>query len=94
MVNAEILNSHPVSTLKKELRATNVKGIAKGKVRRADQSRLLQGQAFLSLERFDDARKAFREGAKDDRSKKNANSLLKYTDSEERRIKDIKEYLS
>ena len=31
MVNAEILNSHPVSTLKKELKATNVKGIAKMK---------------------------------------------------------------
>ena len=31
MVNAEILNSHPVSTLKKELKATNIKGIAKMK---------------------------------------------------------------
>ena len=31
MVSAEILNSHSVSTLKKELRASNVKGIAKMK---------------------------------------------------------------
>lgn len=70
------------------------KGIAKGGVRREDQTRLLQGQAYLSLEMFDKARKSFREAAKDDRSRKNANNLLRYTDSEEKRIKDIKEYLS
>ena len=69
-------------------------GIAKGGVRREDQTRLLQGQAYLSLEQFDKARESFREAAKDDRSRKNANNLLRYTDSEERRIKDIKEYLS
>lgn len=69
-------------------------GIAKGGVRREDQTRLLQGQAYLSLEMFDKARESFREAAKDDRSRKNANNLLRYTDSEEKRIKDIKEYLS
>jgi hypothetical protein len=68
--------------------------LAKGGVRREDQTRLLQGQAYLSLEMFDKARKSFREAAKDDRSRKNANNLLRYTDSEEKRIKDIKEYLS
>lgn len=70
------------------------KGIAKGGVRREDQSRLLQGQAYLSLEMFDKAREAFREAAKDDRSRKNANNLLRYTDNEEKRIAAIKEYLS
>ncbi|MDG1858225.1 MAG: tetratricopeptide repeat protein, partial [Emcibacteraceae bacterium] len=73
------------------------KGIEKGGVRRADQSRLLQGQAYLSLERFDEAREAFREAARvaqDERSKRGASQLLRYTDSEERRIKDIREYLS
>ncbi|MBT5185962.1 MAG: hypothetical protein HOM01_04085 [Kordiimonadaceae bacterium] len=69
-------------------------GLDKGDVRRPDQSSLLQGQAYLSLEMFDEARASFREAAKDDRSKKNANNLLKYVDNEEKRIKDIREYLS
>ncbi|MCC3862284.1 hypothetical protein [Pseudemcibacter aquimaris] len=69
-------------------------GIEKGGVRREDQSRLLQGQAYLSLEMFDKARESFREAAKDDRSRRNANQLLRYTDAEEKRINDIKEYLS
>lgn len=69
-------------------------GIDKGGVRREDQSRLLQGQAYLSLEMFDKARESFREAAKDDRSRNNANQLLRYTDNEEKRIADIKEYLS
>lgn len=69
-------------------------GIEKGGVRREDQTRLLQGQAYLSLEQFDKARESFREAAKDDRSRNQANQLLRYTDAEEKRIADIKEYLS
>lgn len=73
------------------------KGIAMGGVKRADQSRILQGHAYLSLEMFDKAREAFREArkaAKDDRTRKNANNMLRYAEVEEKRIKDIKEYLS
>lgn len=66
----------------------------KGGLRRPDQSSLLQGQAYLALERFDDARSSFREAAKDDRSETMARNMLRYVDSEEQRIKDIKEYLS
>ena len=69
-------------------------GLDKGDVRRPDQSSLLQGQAYLSLEMFDEARKSFREAGKDERSEKNANNLLRYVDNEEKRIKDIREYLS
>tara|TARA_R110002073_G_scaffold191927_2_gene350697 strand:- start:1612 stop:3054 length:1443 start_codon:yes stop_codon:yes gene_type:complete len=70
------------------------KALDKGGLRRPDQSSLLQGQAYLALENFDEARKSFREAAKDERSEKMARNLLRYVDSEERRIKDIREYLS
>jgi len=68
--------------------------LKKGGLRRPDQSSLLQGQAYLALENFDEARSSFREAAKDKRSRKMARNLLRYVDSEERRIKDIREYLS
>lgn len=70
------------------------KALQKGDVRRADQASLLQGQAYLSLEMFDKARASFREAAKDERSAKTAQNMLKYVDNEEKRIKDIREYLS
>ncbi len=68
--------------------------INKGGLRRPDQSRLLQGQAYLSLEKFDDARASFREAAKDDRSETMARNMLRYVDNEEKRIKEIREFLS
>ena len=70
------------------------KALDKGGLSRPDQSSLLQGQAYLALENFDDARKSFRAAEKDDRSKKMARNMLRYVDSEEKRIKDIREYLS
>ncbi|MFK5912744.1 MAG: tetratricopeptide repeat protein [Woeseiaceae bacterium] len=73
------------------------KALNKGGLSRPDQSSLMQGQAYLSLEQFDKARTSFREAAKtakDDRTKKMSRDLLRYVDSEEKRIKDIKEYLS
>ena len=68
--------------------------IDKGGLRRPDQSRLLQGQAYLSLEKFDDARASFREAAKDDRSETMARNMLRYVNNEEKRIKEIREFLS
>lgn len=66
----------------------------KGGLNRPDQSSLLQGQAYLALEEFDKARESFREAAKDERSEAHARNFLRYVDSEERRIKEIREYLS
>lgn len=67
--------------------------LSKGGLNRPDQSSLLQGQAYLALEDFDKARESFREAAKDDRSEGHARNFLRYVDSEEKRIKDIREYL-
>lgn len=68
--------------------------LGKGGLRRPDQSSLLQGQAYLALEEFDKARESFREAAKDERSESYARNFLRYVDSEEKRIKEIREYLS
>lgn len=69
-------------------------GLEKGDIRRPDLALFLQGQAYMYLERFDDARVAFREAANDERTEKNASTWLEYIDREEQRIKDIREYLN
>lgn len=69
-------------------------GLKKGETRRPDLALFLQGQAYMYLERFDDARLAFQEAANDERTEKNASTWLKYIDREEQRIKDIREYLN
>ncbi|MBL4602799.1 MAG: hypothetical protein JKY84_08640 [Emcibacteraceae bacterium] len=61
------------------------KALSKGGLSRPDQSSLMQGQAYLSLEMFDKARSSFREAAKtakDDRTEKMSRDLLRYVDSE------------
>lgn len=68
----------------------------KGGLRRPDQSSILQGQAYLALENFTKARESFRAAintANDDRTEQIARDMLRYVDSEEKRIKDIREYL-
>ncbi len=70
------------------------KALDKGGLSRPDQSNILQGQAYLALEQFDNARSSFREAAKDERSSSVARNFLRYVDAEEKRINDIKEYLS
>jgi len=70
------------------------KGLAKGGISRPDQTSFMQGQAYMSVMKFDEARKSFREAAKDKRSEKTANSWISYLDNEEKRYKQIQEYLS
>ena len=70
------------------------KALAKGGLRRPDQLSILQGQAYLALEDFDKARESFREAAKDERSEAAARNFIRYVDSEEKRIREIREYLS
>mgnify|MGYP003669912975 CR=1 FL=1 len=69
-------------------------GIEKGGIDRPDLARFLQGQAYMALENFEQARAAFRLAAKDERTSKNATTWLNYIDREEQRIKDIREYLN
>lgn len=68
--------------------------IEKGGILRLDLAKFLQGQAYIQVQKFDLARQAFKEAAKDERTLKNANIWLQYIDTEEKRIRGINEYLS
>ena len=65
------------------------KGLKRGGVKRADQARLALGMAYFNLGEFNSARKAFREAAKDKRTKAFAQQWLKYINSEEKRLAEI-----
>jgi tetratricopeptide (TPR) repeat protein len=61
------------------------KGLAKGGVKRPDQARLVLGMAYFNLGQYNNAKKAFRDAAKDDRSEKYARQWIRYIASEEER---------
>ena len=65
------------------------KGLSKGGVKRPDQARLALGMAYFNLGNYKDARRVFREAAKDDRSEKYAKQWLKYIQSEEERQAEL-----
>jgi len=69
--------------------AANRKGLAKGGVKRPDQCRLVLGMALFNLNEYDAARKAFKEAAKDDRSKKYAQQWIKYMENEIKRQEEL-----
>ncbi len=65
------------------------KGLSKGGVKRTDQARLALGMAYFNLGNYKDARKVFRQAAKDDRAEKYAKQWLKYIQSEEDRQAEL-----
>jgi tetratricopeptide (TPR) repeat protein len=65
------------------------KGLSKGGVKRPDQARLALGMAYFNLGNYKDARKVFRQAAKDDRAEKYAKQWLKYIQSEEDRQAEL-----
>ncbi len=67
----------------------NKKGLARGKVKRPDQCHLVKGMAHFNLSQYDSARKAFREAAKDKRSKEYADQWMKYMNNEIARQKEL-----
>ncbi|MFT5481613.1 MAG: TolA-binding protein [Halieaceae bacterium] len=58
------------------------KGLKMGQVKRPDNTNLLLGMANFNVKKYSSARKAFKEARKDKRSKKFADSWIKYMDSE------------
>ena len=65
------------------------KGLAKGGVKRPDQARLVLGMAYFNVGNYSDARKAFREAAKDERSEKYARQWIQYIQSEQERQESL-----
>ncbi len=67
----------------------NKKGLARGGVKRPDQCHLVKGMAHFNLDQYDSARSAFREAAKDERSKEYADQWMKYMNNEIARQKEL-----
>ncbi|MEP5765732.1 MAG: hypothetical protein ABJ308_14145 [Halieaceae bacterium] len=66
----------------KQAAAANKKGLARGGVKRPDNCQLILGMAYFNLKQYKSASKAFKQAAKDDRSKKYADSWMKYMANE------------
>jgi len=67
------------------------RALAKGGVNRPDQTRLVLGMAYFNMGDYTNARKTFREAARDDRSKTYAQQWLRYITSEEERLRQLAE---
>ena len=67
------------------------KGLKKGNLKNPGFAQLTLGQALFEKERFDEAREVFNRAtnSKSDAVKKTARSWLKYTDSEQERVKNL-----
>jgi len=69
----------------------NTKGLNRGGVKRPDNCQLVLGMAYFNLDKYDSARKAFKEAAKDERSEKYAKQWMQYMDNEIERQKRLEE---
>lgn len=69
----------------------NTKGLERGGVKRPDSCQLVLGMAYFNNKQYKNARKAFKEAGKDERSKKYSDSWLKYMANEIQRQKKLEE---
>ncbi len=67
------------------------KGLKKGGVKRPDTAYLVKGMAHFNLKQYQSARTAFREAAKDKRSKQYADQWIKFMDRELERQKSLEQ---
>jgi len=75
----------------KEAIVANKKGLSRGGVKRPDNCQLILGMAAFNVGDYKTARKAFKEAAKDKRSKKYADQWRQYMDNEIARQKTLDE---
>ena len=69
----------------------NVKGLKRGGVKRPDNCNLILGMAYFNTKQYSSARKAFKNAAKDKRSKKYSDQWIKYMNTEIERQKRLNE---
>ena len=67
--------------------------LRKGSLRRVDSANIVLGMCLFEMDRYEDAKKAFRAAAKDDRSRTTANQWLKFINSEQERERQLEESL-
>jgi tetratricopeptide (TPR) repeat protein len=69
----------------------NKKGLKRGGVKRPDSCQLVLGMAYFNVKNYSGARKAFKQAAKDKRSKKYADQWVKYMNNEIERQRKLQE---
>lgn len=69
----------------------NRKGLKRGGVKRPDSCQLVLGMAYFNVKNYAGARRAFKQAAKDKRSKKYADQWMKYMNNEIERQKKLQE---
>jgi tetratricopeptide (TPR) repeat protein len=69
----------------------NKKGLQRGGVKRPDSCHLVLGMAYFNVKNYSGARKAFKEAAKDKRSRKYADQWVKYMNNEIERQKKLQD---
>jgi tetratricopeptide (TPR) repeat protein len=69
-------------------------GLSRGGLSRADTANLVLGTCLLELQRFDQARDAFRAARADNRSRNSADRWIQFIDTEVARKRDIQEQLA
>jgi tetratricopeptide (TPR) repeat protein len=67
--------------------------LRKGGLRRVDSANIVLGMCLFEQDRYEDAKKAFRAAAKDDRSRTTANQWLQFINSEQERERQLQESL-
>ncbi len=69
-------------------------GLKKGGVRREDSAQIVLGMCLFELDRFNEAKGAFRSAASDKRSEKTARQWLAFIEREQDRIRQLEESLN
>jgi len=67
------------------------KGLKRGGIKRPDTARLVLGMAYFNLEKYDQAREAFKAAGRDERSSDYAKQWISYMDSELDRQRKLQE---
>ncbi len=66
------------------------RGLDRGGVRREDTANIVMGMCLFELERYDEAKTAFRRAGQDDRSRNTANQWIQFIDRELQRREDLR----
>jgi tetratricopeptide (TPR) repeat protein len=69
-------------------------GLKKGGVRREDSAQVVLGMCLFELDRYDDAKRAFRAAASDKRSEKTARQWITFIEREQQRLRQLEESLN
>lgn len=93
-LNIRLAQSYFNLSMYKEAVDAAREGLRKGKVKRVDNANVLLGTALFEIDRLNEARSAFQEAQKDDRTAKAAAQWINYINGEQDRRKQLADAMS